>query len=59
MKKFINYIKECIAEMKKVAWPTGKQVVSYTKVILITTVIFAVILGLADFLLLRGAFLIF
>lgn len=57
--RFFKYLKECVSEMKKVTWPSGKQVLSYTKVILFTTVVFAVILGLADFLLLRGAFFVF
>lgn len=57
--RFFKYLKECVFEMKKVTWPSGKQVLSYTKVILFTTVVFAVILGLADFLLLRGAFFVF
>jgi preprotein translocase subunit SecE len=36
-----------------------ETVVSSTKVVLVSTLIFAVVLGLVDFLLLRGLYLIF
>ena len=45
--------------MKKVAWPSKATIISSTKLVLITTVIFAVLLGLVDFLLMRLIYLIF
>jgi len=45
--------------MKKVAWPNKAAIVSSTKLILITTVVFAVLLGLTDFLLLKAVSLLF
>ena len=59
MKKFFRYLKECRLEMKKVAWPNRTTIISSTKLVLITTVIFAVLLGLVDFLLMRLIYLIF
>lgn len=59
MKKFFRYLKECRLEMKKVAWPNRATILSSTKIVLITTVIFAILLGLVDFLLLRFIYLIF
>jgi len=59
MKKLFRYFKECRLEMKKVAWPNKVQILSYTKIVLITTVVFAVLLGLVDYLLLQGMYLIF
>ena len=59
MKKFFRYLKECRLEMKKVAWPNRATIVSSTKIVLITTIIFAILLGLVDFLLLRFIYLIF
>lgn len=57
--KFVNYIKDCAREMKRVSWPTSKDVFHTTRVVLISTVIIAAVLGLVDWLLLNGAFLIF
>ncbi len=59
MKKLIKYFKESHLELKKVVWPSRETVVSSTKVVLVSTLIFAVVLGLVDFLLLRGLYLIF
>jgi len=46
-------------ELKKVVWPARDEVVSSTKVVLISTAIFALVLGLVDFLLVQGVDLIF
>lgn len=59
MKKIIKYFKECAAEMKKVVWPSKATVISNTKIVLISTIIVALVLGLVDFLLLKGMYLIF
>lgn len=59
MKKLIKYFKESHLELKKVVWPSRETVVSSTKVVLVSTLIFALVLGLVDFLLLRGLYLIF
>ena len=59
MKKLFRYFKECRLEMKKVAWPNRATILSSTKIVLITTIIFAILLGLVDFLLLRFIYLIF
>ena len=59
MKKLFRYFKECRLEMKKVAWPNKATIISSTKIVLVTTVVFAVLLGLTDFLLLKAVSLLF
>ena len=59
MKKVIQFIKESHAELKKVVWPGKDDVISSVKVVLISTMIIAAILGLIDFLLLLGVRAIF
>ncbi len=59
MKKLIRYLKETRMELKKVVWPSRDTVISSTKVVLVSTLIFAVVLGLVDFLLLQGLYLIY
>ncbi len=49
MAKMFQYFKECKAELKKVEWPSKVDVVSSLKVVIISTIIVAVILGLLDF----------
>lgn len=59
MKKFFRYLKESVLEMKKVAWPSRQTMVSYTGIVIVTTIIFAIILGVVDYLFLKGVNLIF
>lgn len=59
MKKLIKYFKESYQELKKVVWPSREAVVSSTKVVLASTVVVAVFLGLVDFILLKGILFIF
>ena len=59
MKKLFKYFKECRLEMKKVAWPNKTMILSSTKIVIMTTIVFAVLLGLTDFLLLKAMSLIF
>lgn len=57
--KIVSFFKECVAELKKVVWPGKDDVISSVKVVLISTVIVAVILGLLDLLFVTGMNLIF
>lgn len=59
MKKIIQFFKNSFAELKKVVWPSRSEVVSSTKVVIVSTLIFAVVLGLVDFLLIAGLDLLF
>ena len=52
--KVIQFIKESYAELKKVVWPGRDDVVSSVKVVIVSTVIIAAILGLIDVVLLLG-----
>ena len=48
MAKVFQFFKESRAELKKVVWPTKDDVISSIKVVLVSTVIVAVILGALD-----------
>ena len=54
MKKIIQFAKESYAELRKVIWPSKEDVISSVKVVIVSTVIIAAILGLIDVLLLFG-----
>jgi preprotein translocase subunit SecE len=54
MNKLVQFIKESYAELRKVVWPSKDNVVSSVKVVIVSTLIFAVVLGVVDFLLLIG-----
>ena len=59
MKKIIQFFKESYAELKKVTWPSREEVISSTKVVIVSITIIAIALGIVDFLLFKGIDLIF
>jgi len=59
MSKIVQFCKECLAELRKVVWPTRDDVISSVKVVVVSTIIIAAILGLLDALLVAGVNLVF
>lgn len=59
MAKVMGFFKECGAELRKVVWPTRDDVVSSVKVVIISTIIIAAILGALDLLFTTGMRLVF
>ncbi len=50
-KKFTTYIKNSFVELKKVSWPTEKQTINNTLLVVGISLAVAIFLGLIDFLL--------
>ncbi len=46
--KINNFIKEAIAELKKVIWPTKKELKNSTIVVITTIIIASIFIGLVD-----------
>lgn len=51
MEKLLDYIRESKAELRKVTWPTKKQLIASTVIVVLFSVMAAVYLGLVDLLL--------
>ena len=49
--KIVQFLREVKVEIKKVTWPTRKEIIASTAVVLLTTIIIASFLGLVDLLL--------
>ena len=49
MSKVGQFFRESKAELKKVVWPSREDVLASLKVVIISTIVVAVILGLLDF----------
>lgn len=49
MSKVGQFLRESKVELKKVVWPSRDDVVSSVKVVIISTIIVAIVLGLLDF----------
>ena len=51
MEKLLDYVRESKAELRKVTWPTRKQLLASTVVVVLFSIMAAVYLGLVDLLL--------
>jgi preprotein translocase subunit SecE len=54
-----NYLKQVVAEMRKVIWPNRKQMLTYTGVVLAFLAFMVALVGLADFGLAKLVMLVF
>jgi len=50
MDRFINYLRDTKAELTHVSWPTQKQAVVYTALVIAVSIVVSLFLGLFDFL---------
>ena len=48
--KIIDYIKDTRGELKHVSWPTRKQTIWFTVIVIVVSIITAFYLGLFDFI---------
>lgn len=54
-----QFFKEVVAELKKVAWPTRKEVVAYTIVVLVSVVVITTLIFGMDFVFTRAILALF
>lgn len=54
MNKIATYIRESIAEMKKVTWPTKKETYNYTLLVIGISLGVALFLGILDYIFAQG-----
>jgi preprotein translocase subunit SecE len=59
VKKVVQFFKDSYAELRKVVWPSREDVISSTKVVIVSTILIALVLGLIDVLLVAGIDVIF
>lgn len=50
MNRFVNYIKDTREEMTHVSWPTRRQSLSFTAVVIVVSIATAAFLGFFDYL---------
>jgi preprotein translocase subunit SecE len=47
--KIVRFLKEAKIELKKVTWPTPRQTLASTSVVIIVVIIVSIYLGIVDF----------
>jgi preprotein translocase subunit SecE len=53
MRRIILFFQESFAELRKVTWPSRDEAIASTKVVLVSTLLIAGMLGLVDFILFK------
>jgi len=48
--RFVNYLKETRAEMAQVSWPSRKETINLTIVVVVVSLVTAAFLGLFDYI---------
>jgi preprotein translocase subunit SecE len=59
MKKFVQFCRECVGELGKVVWPSRSEAVASVKVVIVSTIVVALVLGLLDLFFTEALRLIF
>lgn len=54
MNHFINYLKDTLTELSHVSWPTQRQSIVYTVLVVVISALVALYVGLFDFVFSRG-----
>ncbi len=54
MTQFVKYIRATMAELRQVVWPTQKQALAYTVLVIIISTIVALYVGAFDYLFSKG-----
>jgi preprotein translocase subunit SecE len=53
------FIRQVIAELRKVIWPTRKELIAYTTIVVVFVVVMAGIIAGLDYIFTKGVFFIF
>ncbi|MBR2734566.1 MAG: preprotein translocase subunit SecE [Clostridia bacterium] len=48
MQRVINFFKEVVRELKKVSWPSRKELVNYTGIVVATVAFFTIFFAVVD-----------
>lgn len=54
MSKITQYLKETKTELKHVIWPSRRQTIFYTVIVIVLSMVIAYLLGVFDFIFLQG-----
>jgi preprotein translocase subunit SecE len=54
-----QFVKEVVAELQKVAWPTRQEVVSYSVVVVVSVIVIAALIFVMDFFFTKAVLALF
>ena len=53
------FVRQVVAELKKVIWPTRKELIAYTTIVLVFVLVMAAIVAALDYVFTRGVLFVF
>jgi preprotein translocase subunit SecE len=59
LSRFVRFLREVVAELRKVIWPTRNQLVTYTIVVLVFVSFMVALVSLLDYVFGRGVLFLF
>ncbi len=59
LKRMLLFFRQVVAELRKVIWPTRKELLSYTWIVLIFVLIMSAYIGVLDFIFTKGVLFVF
>lgn len=57
--RMVLFFRQTVAELRKVIWPTRKELISYTWVVLVFITVMAAIIGVLDLVFAKGVLMVF
>ncbi len=57
--RIVRFLKEVVAELRKVIWPTRKEMITYTTVVLIFVAFMVALVALLDLVFAQGVLILF
>jgi preprotein translocase subunit SecE len=59
LRRVVTFYKQVVAELRKVIWPTRRELLTYTTVVLVFVVVMVAVVSLYDFLFSQGVLKVF
>jgi len=59
LKRIVTFYKQVVAELRKVIWPTRRELLTYTSVVLVFVVFMTTIVSIYDFAFSQGVLAVF
>jgi preprotein translocase subunit SecE len=59
LRRVITFYKQVVAELRKVIWPTRRELLTYTSVVLVFVIFMVVIISIYDFAFSQGVLKVF
>jgi preprotein translocase subunit SecE len=57
--RIVVFVRQVVAELRKVIWPTRKELITYTSVVLVFVVIMVLLVAAFDFAFTKGVLAVF